>query len=71
MVRDRHVNIVDLIQWAREREEGRVRIFSTVRELSEYSYEEGKIYRKDQLGQGAVLRYLLRKLAEARTGYHV
>jgi hypothetical protein len=63
VVKKKHVNIVDLIQWAREREIGQVKIFRTVKELSEYSYEEGKIYTKDQLGQGAVLRYLLRHIA--------
>jgi len=61
-VRHRHVNIVDLLQWAREREVGQVRIFKTVKELSEYSYEERKIYRKDQSEQGVVLRHLLRHL---------
>jgi hypothetical protein len=61
-VRNRHVNIVDLIQWAREREVGQVQIFETVKELSTYSYEENKIYRKDQIEQGVVLRHLLRHL---------
>lgn len=61
-MRGRHVNIVDLIQWAREREVGQVRIFGTVRGLAKYSYEENKIYRKDQLEQGVVLRHLLRGL---------
>jgi len=66
VVKNRHVNIVDLIQWAREREVGQVRIFKTVKELSAYSYEENKIYRKDQIGQGAVLRHLLRHLDKAK-----
>ncbi|CAG8949873.1 hypothetical protein HYFRA_00004201 [Hymenoscyphus fraxineus] len=61
-VRSTHVNIVDLIQWGRTGESGKVVIFKTVKELSEYSYKEMKIYQKDQLGQGAVLRHLLRKL---------
>ncbi|KAH6678617.1 hypothetical protein B0J14DRAFT_583120 [Halenospora varia] len=65
-VGNRHVNIVDLIQWAREREVGQVKIFETVKELSAYSYEENKIYRKDQLGQGVVLRHLLRHLAKVK-----
>ncbi|KAE8447328.1 hypothetical protein EG329_010886 [Mollisiaceae sp. DMI_Dod_QoI] len=66
-VRNRHVNIVDLIQWAREREVGQVQIFESVKELSDYSFDEGKIYRKDQLGQGVVLRHLLRHLVKMRT----
>jgi hypothetical protein len=41
---------------------GHVLIFDTVKELSIYSYAENKIYRKDQIGQGAVLRHLLRIL---------
>lgn len=68
-MRNRHVNIVDLIQWAREREVGQVRIFETVRELGEYSYEKNKIYRREQLGQGAVLRHLLRHLEKSFDEY--
>jgi hypothetical protein len=64
-VQNRHVNIVDLIQWAREREEGHVPIFKSVKELAEYSFAEGKIYRKDQIKQGVVLKHLLRRLEEA------
>ena len=65
-MRNRHVNIVDLIQWAREREVGQVQIFETVKELSKYSYEENKIYRKDQMEQGVVLRHLLRHLVKMK-----
>lgn len=61
-----HINIVDLIQWARKRGVGQVEVFKTVKELSDYCYNEDKIYNKDQLGQGAVLRHLLRKLAKER-----
>lgn len=65
-MRNRHVNIVDLIHWAREREVGHVQISKTVEELSEYSYDENKIYRKNQIEQGVILRDLLRRLEEAR-----
>lgn len=40
-------------------------IFKTVKELSEYSYTEQKIYGRNQLGQGAVLRHLLRELGNS------
>lgn len=66
-VRGRHINIVDLIQWAREEEEVKVKIFRTIRELSNYSYNTGKIYHKDQLGAGVVLRHLLRHLHKAQS----
>jgi len=65
-VRGRHVNIVDLIEWARKGEVGEVHIFNTVKELSDYSFANGKIYNRDQLGAGAVLTHLLRQLQKAR-----
>lgn len=43
-----------------------MRIFDTVKELSDYSFENDKIYRKNQLGAGAVLSHLLRELVKAR-----
>ncbi|KAH8665931.1 hypothetical protein BGZ60DRAFT_410213 [Tricladium varicosporioides] len=64
-VRGRHVNIVDLIQWARGREVKEVKIFKTVKELSVYSYKKKRLYDKNQAGQGAVLRHLLRHLSVA------
>jgi hypothetical protein len=67
VIHGRHVNIVDLIQWARKGETGEVQIFRTVKELSDYSYDNNKIYRRDKLGKGAVLTHLLRLLSEARS----
>jgi hypothetical protein len=66
VIRGRHVNIVDLIEWARKGERGRVQIFNTVKELSDYSYLHSKIYHKDQLGAGVVLSHLLRQLQKAQ-----
>jgi hypothetical protein len=66
VIRGRHVNIVDLIEWARKGETGRVRIFNTVKELSDYSFENDKIYNRHQLGAGVVLSHLLRQLVKAR-----
>jgi hypothetical protein len=66
VIRGRHVNIVDLIEWARKGETGRVHIFDTVKELSDYSFEGNKIYNRDQLGAGAVLSHLLRQLRKAQ-----
>jgi len=71
VVRNRHVNMIDLIQWGREDDEGkseRVQVFQTVQELSDYSRKTGKIYDKRNLerrrggGVGVVLRHLLRNL---------
>jgi hypothetical protein len=66
VIRGRHVNIVDLIEWARKGERGRVQIFNTVKELSDYSYLNRKIYHRDQLGAGVVLSHLLRQLQKAQ-----
>ncbi|KAL8715628.1 MAG: hypothetical protein Q9225_006370 [Loekoesia sp. 1 TL-2023] len=66
VISDRHVNIVDLIQWARHGERQVVQTFKTVKELSKYSYSQDKIFKKDRLGPGVVLRYLLRELSAAR-----
>jgi hypothetical protein len=67
-IRDRHVNIVDLIEWARKGERGRVQIFKTVKELSDYSYLNSKIYHRDQQDAGAVLSHLLREIKKAQRG---
>ncbi|KAI4151903.1 MAG: hypothetical protein LQ341_000817 [Variospora aurantia] len=67
-VRGRHVNIIDLIEWGRSGGK-HVRIFRTVKELSDYSYTSQKIYSKqavDELEAGAVLKYLLRPLSTAQ-----
>jgi hypothetical protein len=67
VIQGRHVNMVDLIEWARRGETGQVQIFRTVKELSDYSYQNDKIYRRGQLGAGVVLSHLLRELAKARS----
>ncbi|KAL9117230.1 MAG: hypothetical protein Q9187_006235 [Circinaria calcarea] len=67
-VRGRHVNIIDLIEWGRSGGKY-VRIFRTVKELSDYSYDSRKIYSKqavDELEAGAVLKHLLRPLEAAQ-----
>ncbi|KAL8981836.1 MAG: hypothetical protein Q9177_005453 [Variospora cf. flavescens] len=67
-VRGRHVNIIDLIEWGRSGGK-HVRIFRTIKELSDYSFASQKIYSKkevDELEAGAVLKYLLRPLAAAQ-----
>jgi hypothetical protein len=43
-----------------------VRIFNTVKQLSDYSFTNNKIYNRNQLGAGAVLTHLLRELLKAR-----
>lgn len=70
-VRNRHVNLVDLIEWGRNggKESGaakKVRVFRSVGELAEYSRTTHKIFRND-LDENAkevnvVLRHLLRRL---------
>lgn len=43
-----------------------MQIFNTVKELSHYSFKNDKIYRKGQLGAGAVLPHLLREIRKAQ-----
>jgi hypothetical protein len=66
VISGRHVNIVDLIHWARNGEMEWVQIFRTLKELSDYSYESNKIYQRDQIGKGEVLQYLLRHISKVR-----
>ena len=61
--------MIDLIQWARSGGEAnsyRVKDFPTVRELSEYSLQTNKIFRrkraKNSEEDGIVFRHLLRHL---------
>ena len=72
-MRHRHVNLVDLIEWGRSGGENggkKVRIFGSVKELSQYSKETGKIFRNDldeHIDEGGVvLRHLLRRLFSKR-----
>jgi hypothetical protein len=65
-VRRTHVNIVDLIEWGRNRgnTEERVQTFETVADLRDYSKRTGKIFRNTfhQDDANLVLRHLLRKI---------
>jgi hypothetical protein len=67
VISGRHVNIVDLIHWARNGEMEWVQIFRTLKELSDYSYDHNKIYGRDQIGKGEVLQYLLRLISKVRS----
>lgn len=65
-----HVNLVDLVHWARTGDEGeRVRVFRDVSELREYCVEEKKYFPLEEVkfagdkGDGkVVIRHLLRHL---------
>ncbi|TLD22157.1 hypothetical protein PspLS_08159 [Pyricularia sp. CBS 133598] len=66
-VRKKHVNIVDLVEWSRNRgtSDKPVQTFANVAQLQAYTMETGKIFSKKMAkggGQGkkAVLRHLLR-----------
>ncbi|KAK4082264.1 uncharacterized protein Triagg1_2076 [Trichoderma aggressivum f. europaeum] len=68
ILRTTHVNIVDLINWGRkggnENEGKKVRVFTSVEELKDYSVKSKKIFKKEQLksysGGNVVLKHLLR-----------
>jgi len=53
-----HVNLVDLVQG-----EGRIKKFTTVYELSDYSKRTGKIFPREEAYAGGLLRYLLRHIS--------
>lgn len=59
-----YVNIVDLIDWARNREnDSEIQLFHNLKELQDYTKSTGKIFHNnlDQMGNGnVVLRHLLR-----------
>jgi hypothetical protein len=58
---ERHVNIVDLIEWGRSDSKEKVQTFGNVAELREYTNKTGNIFRNmfDQEGGNVVLRHLL------------
>ena len=61
-VRDRHVNIIDLIEWNRS-DNKYVQIFRTIKKLSDYSYNSEKIYSKQAINElkiEAMLKHLFR-----------
>ncbi|KFZ19198.1 hypothetical protein V502_03790 [Pseudogymnoascus sp. VKM F-4520 (FW-2644)] len=66
VVRTRHVNIVDLIEWGREGgdiSETNIQIFNSVTALSEYTKRTGKVFRNNLASSGngnVVLEHLLR-----------
>ncbi|KAK7221888.1 hypothetical protein V2G26_009891 [Clonostachys chloroleuca] len=64
--RNKHVNIVDLIDWGRNQSGKKVRIFRDVDQLRTYTRETGKIFRnpydEGEDGGNMVLRHLLRRI---------
>jgi hypothetical protein len=73
-VRHKHVNLVDLVEWGRSSGENggkKVRIFGSVKELSQYSKETNNIFRNDLNEHidegGVVLRHLLPRLFNKRS----
>ncbi|TFB00054.1 hypothetical protein CCMA1212_008155 [Trichoderma ghanense] len=71
ILRNTHVNIVDLINWGRKGGEGAEdneapEVFKSVEELKSYTYRTRKIFEQEQLreysGGNVVLRHLLRRL---------
>ncbi|KAF5318536.1 hypothetical protein D9619_011053 [Psilocybe cf. subviscida] len=56
-----HVNLVDLVDAAQNN--GRVRVFPTVQDLSDYTKEKGKIFPRHNIHAGDFLQYLLRHIA--------
>ncbi|UKZ83817.1 hypothetical protein TrVFT333_011630 [Trichoderma virens FT-333] len=68
ILRNTHVNIVDLIAWGRnggdENDGEKVRVFKSVEELSKYTVKYKKVFTKQELmqynGGNVVLKHLLR-----------
>lgn len=59
-----HVNLIDLVD--NQRNGASVTIFPNVKELREYTIENGKFFPKEHAYAGGVLRFLLREI----TGVH-
>ncbi|KAL7808643.1 hypothetical protein V8C26DRAFT_412763 [Trichoderma gracile] len=64
-----HVNLVDLITWAKQGGEesgNKVRVFKTVSQLRDYTRKTGKIMSRSQTknseGRNVVLKFLLRRI---------
>ncbi|KAG7120556.1 hypothetical protein HYQ44_005052 [Verticillium longisporum] len=72
VLRNTHVNIVDLIDWGRNRAVGSVQVFQTRDDLVEYSREHAKIFPvKEVQANGetnVVLRHLLRRFRTRHSG---
>ncbi|EGR46326.1 uncharacterized protein TRIREDRAFT_109960 [Trichoderma reesei QM6a] len=71
ILRNTHVNIVDLIHWARrggEEAESNTapEVFKSVRELKDYTFRKHRVFEQEQLmeynGGNVVLRHLMRRL---------
>ncbi|KAF9218750.1 hypothetical protein BS17DRAFT_790809 [Gyrodon lividus] len=66
VVRDAHVNIVDLIETVRTG--GRVRRFNSLEELAEYTTKTKKFFPKESAYQGGLLKELLREIIKSYLG---
>lgn len=60
IVQQTHVNLVDLVDTPTTHR--RIRLFSSVEELSEYSLRTRKIFPKENAKAGGLLRFLLRHI---------
>ncbi|KAI8622898.1 hypothetical protein F5Y19DRAFT_30665 [Xylariaceae sp. FL1651] len=69
LLRNTHINIVDLIDWARNGQNDKsVRVFKTKRDLVLYTKQTGKIFPQDDVvssegDRNVVLRHLLRRMS--------
>jgi hypothetical protein len=64
-MRATHVNLVDLVESPRTRQP--VEHFKTVKDLSDYSIYEHKIFPKEEAYNGGLLALLLREILAARS----
>ncbi|KAL7799951.1 hypothetical protein V8C37DRAFT_366123 [Trichoderma ceciliae] len=79
ILRNTHVNIVDLIDWGRRRggedEASSIEVFRSVEELRKYTLDRDKVFAmrelKEYKGGNVVLRHLLRHLLEKGRGQRV
>ncbi|MCJ1344888.1 hypothetical protein MMC31_003093 [Peltigera leucophlebia] len=62
-IREIHVNLVDLVEQGRTGK--RVRLFSSLEKLREYTIETGKFFPKESAYAGGVLKFLLREILAA------
>ncbi|KAG6858211.1 hypothetical protein C0991_003269, partial [Blastosporella zonata] len=59
-VKAKHVNLVDLVELPNSKTP--IRLFTSEKELSEYTRQQKKVFPRDNIKAGSLLRHLLRHI---------
>ncbi|KAF9043178.1 hypothetical protein BJ165DRAFT_1612323 [Panaeolus papilionaceus] len=63
IMKETHVNLVDLTEWIGDKDSEFVTVFADVESLRDYSFDNNKVFPRRELHAGDVLRFFLRKLS--------